>query len=175
MLVLRKISPLALLLLLSAGFSDPLKRSADRQVLRDIIRRQEQEKEALQERHHAELLAARGQTEHGDREAADGAPAPVPLDELALRDFVINGFVRLKPRLPLSFHDLIFNRTYAVLRDEFNHGNNILARLPQLRRLLADPVVDGALRSVLGPDYILHPHRYCHESHPAVQPWHKDT
>ena len=172
MVVLNKVSPWIVMLLLTSAICDPYKRSADRQILRDIIRRQEEEKEALQERHRAEVLAAR---DNDDSETADGVPKPVPLDESSLRDFVVNGFVRIKPQLPLSFHDLIFNRTYAVLRDEFNHGNNVLARIPQLRRLLADPVVDGALRSVLGPEYILHPHRYCHESHPAAQPWHKDT
>eukprot|EP00936_MAST-01D_sp_MAST-1D-sp1_P002736 g2736.t1 len=170
--VRNKLSQWIMMLLLSSAICDPYKRSADRQILRDIVRRQEQEKEALQERHRAEVLAAR---DNDDSEMDDRAPKPVPLDEFSLRDFVVNGFVRLNVQLPLSFHDLIFNRTYAVLRDEFNHGNNVLARIPQLRRLLADPVVDGALRSVLGPEYILHPHRYCHESHPAAQPWHKDT
>jgi hypothetical protein len=43
--------------------------------------------------------------------------------------------------------------------------------------VFADPVVRGALTSVVGPDYAVHPHRALHNNKPASdwQPMHKDS
>lgn len=53
-------------------------------------------------------------------------------------------------------------------------GDNLRARLPLLDRLLTDPAVDGALTSLVGPDYLVHPHSYCHRSSGRDQLFHQD-
>src|SRR5262249_4117076 len=54
--------------------------------------------------------------------------------------------------------------------------NNLLPRIPELSQIFADPNVAGALTSVLGPNFFLQPHRYCHLNAPgsAGQRLHRD-
>ena len=51
-----------------------------------------------------------------------------------------------------------------------------MPRVPQIGRVFEHPNVQGALTSLLGPDYILNPHRHCHLNPPgrSGQQWHKD-
>jgi hypothetical protein len=49
-------------------------------------------------------------------------------------------------------------------KNEGNPGNDILPQVPDLYQVLADPAVRGALTSLLGPEYIVHPHRHCHSN-----------
>ncbi|MEO2003685.1 MAG: HEAT repeat domain-containing protein, partial [Candidatus Poribacteria bacterium] len=50
---------------------------------------------------------------------------------------------------------------------EGNPGNNVLPRIPALREVYCHPVVDGALRSILGDGYYMPPHRHCHHNPPG--------
>jgi len=58
-----------------------------------------------------------------------------------------------------------------------NPGNNLLPRFSEVGDIIQNPVVRGALTSVVGPDYTIHPHRHCHFTYPGrkVQTWHKDS
>ena len=49
--------------------------------------------------------------------------------------------------------------------------------LPEFQLLFKDPIIHGALFSLLGPNYMLHPHRYIHDNPPKSggQAWHHDT
>ena len=49
--------------------------------------------------------------------------------------------------------------------------------MPELNQVFADPVVRGALTSVVGPDYVMHPHRALHNNLPGsdAQRIHKDS
>ena len=48
---------------------------------------------------------------------------------------------------------------------------------PEIQAVFSHPVVHGVLTSVLGPNYVMHPHRYCHLNRPGSdgQNFHKDT
>jgi hypothetical protein len=171
--------PLLLAALAAGVVGDPHQRSGERARVHALLARQKAEAADLAVRHERELRAVAASSERPtcDRSGDGGSAADdaVPLSAAQLQQFVVHGFVRLRPSLPPSYHARVFNRTQRVLRDEFNPGNNVLPRLPLLARLLDDPVLRGALASVLGEGYLLHAHRYCHESHPADQAWHKDT
>lgn len=99
------------------------------------------------------------------------------LNDEQMRHFLAYGYVKLKTELPASFHQAVYERTQAVFEKEGNPGNNILPRVPQIQRVFDDPVVRGALTSVLGPDYTMHSHRHPHISPAGGQGggWHKDS
>jgi len=99
------------------------------------------------------------------------------LDSIPVAQFVRNGFLTVKTSLPSAFHAEMRQRAGMVLDREGNWGNNILPRLPDLQQVLDDPAVRGALSTLLGPTYALHPHRYCHRNEPGstAQRLHKDT
>jgi HEAT repeat protein len=112
--------------------------------------------------------------QHTARAAAGGPPA---LGEDALHRFIRDGFITVHSTLPLEFHAEMRQRAGAILDREGNWGNNILPRLPELQCIFDDPPVAGALASLLGPTYAMHPHRYCHrnERGSTAQRLHKDT
>jgi HEAT repeat protein len=99
------------------------------------------------------------------------------LDDEAMARFVRDGYVMVQTGLPRSFHDDLRKQVEAVLDAEGNWGNNILPRVPELQHVWDDPVVHGALTSVLGPTYVGHPHRYAHLNVPGstAQRLHKDS
>ena len=98
------------------------------------------------------------------------------LDDEAMQGFVREGYVTVKSELPREFHD----RMHAAL-DPLDEGgprghNNLLPCVPELAHLLDEPVVRGALTSILGPAYYLHFHRHDHFTFPNdAQPLHKDS
>lgn len=102
--------------------------------------------------------------------------APRLLDDEAMQGFVREGYVTVKSELPREFHD----RMHAAL-DPLDEGgprghNNLLPCVPELAHLLDEPVVRGALTSILGSDYYLHFHRHDHFTFPNdAQPLHKDS
>src|SRR5260370_26220494 len=88
-----------------------------------------------------------------------------------MQRFVAHGYLLLQTQLPESFHQRIFERFDALVGDEakLNPGNNLLPAVPELTPIFADPVVRGALTSVVGPDYVMHPHRPLHNQIPASE------
>lgn len=103
--------------------------------------------------------------------------APVLLTDAQMRHFIAHGYVLLQTDFPEDFHAAMNARIEAVMRDEGNPGNNILPRAPEVQAVFRHPVIRGAVSSVLGPDYIVQPHRHCHYTEPGrkVQSWHKDS
>lgn len=94
----------------------------------------------------------------------------------AIRRFITDGYVQVNAGLPGEFHRDLYRRIETVLDEEGNPGNNILPRIPEIQRVFDQPAVRGALTSLLGPGYLMHPHRYCHLNKPGSsgQQWHKD-
>ena len=92
-----------------------------------------------------------------------------------MQRFIVEGYVTLKSNLPSDFHARMFD-ALETLDEGGPHGhNNLLPCVPELRVLLDEPVVAGALTSILGPDYYLHFHRHDHVNFPdSAQPLHKD-
>lgn len=99
--------------------------------------------------------------------------------------FLTDGYVVLQPaELSGAYHERMFGAV-ASLYDEGqrlggdrlhleHYGDNLLARRPEFAQLLECPTVVGALTSVLGEGYALHPHHYAHTSMPADQGFHQD-
>jgi len=98
------------------------------------------------------------------------------LDDAAMRRFIIEGYLVLKPDLPVDFHGRIYHRLEEVLAGG-NPGNNLLPRVSELQHVLDHPAVHGALTSLLGSDYYLHLHRHVHANPPGSkgQNLHKDS
>ena len=97
------------------------------------------------------------------------------LTDEQMRGFIVDGYVQVQTHLPASVHGAIFNRSESLFagtsdpRKDFdrNPQNNIVPMIPELRQVLEAPEVVGALTSILGPDYLLHPHRHCHPNYPV--------
>ena len=102
---------------------------------------------------------------------------PVPLSDEQLRAFIANGYLILRSSLPASYHRLVFERFDEVAGGIGHFGNNLLPLIPELIELFRDPVVTGALTSVLGESYAMHPHRALHKNPPGSdeQEFHKDS
>ena len=98
------------------------------------------------------------------------------LSDEEVQRFIADGCLTVQADYPPSFHAGIRDQIEAVFAKEGNPGNNILPRVPQIGRVFEHPNVRGALTSLLGPDYILNPHRHCHLNPPGRrgQQWHKD-
>ena len=106
-------------------------------------------------------------------------------DDERMSSYLRDGYVVLAPReLPASFHEEMFAAACAVHDDaraiggDSNHlqviGDNLRARIPDLDRLLDCDTVQGALTSVLGEGFVLHPHHFVHEATPNDQSFHQD-
>jgi len=102
---------------------------------------------------------------------------PALLTDEQMRQFVSHGYLILNTDFSADFHDAMSRNIRAVMNKEGNPGNNILPRVPEVQEVFRHPVISGALTSVLGPEYIMHPHRHCHFTEPGrkVQSWHKDS
>jgi len=105
--------------------------------------------------------------------------SPILLTDEQMQSFVANGYLCLQTTLPESFHRQIYDRFDAMIGGDanLNPGNNLLPACPEIGALFEDPAVTGALTSVLGTDYVMHPHRALHNNVPGspAQVMHKDS
>jgi len=101
------------------------------------------------------------------------------LTDAQMQRFLAHGYLCLTSSLPASFHQHIYERFDALVGDDTSRapGNNLLPAVPEIHDVFEDRVVKGALTSVLGPDYVMHPHRALHNNPPGsdAQPMHKDS
>lgn len=102
---------------------------------------------------------------------------PIPLTNEQLRQFIASGYLPLQSSLPPTYHRLIFERFDEIHQSHGHFGNNLLPLVPELGELFEDPVVKGALQTVLGTEYSMHPHRALHANPPGSpeQGFHKDS
>lgn len=98
------------------------------------------------------------------------------LSDSDVRQFITEGYLVVRTEKSSAFHRGVYDEIESVLEKEGNPGNNILPRIPVIQQVYDDPVIIGALTSLLGPNYLMHPHRYCHLNRPGSQgqTWHKD-
>jgi len=103
----------------------------------------------------------------------------IPLTPEQIHFFIVNGFLHLEPQpQDAALHASILEQATSLGAKKCGElANNILPAIPRAAELLASPAVDGALTSLLGPGYALHPHRFCHATvHGASsQTWHRDS
>jgi len=98
------------------------------------------------------------------------------LNDEQVQKFIADGYLQVQADYPDPFHKDVYQQIETVFDEEGNLGNNILPRIPQIGQVYEHPNVKGALTSLLGPGYIMNPHRHCHLNPPgrAGQKWHKD-
>jgi HEAT repeat protein len=105
--------------------------------------------------------------------------APLLLTDEQMQKFIAHGYLCLKTALPDSFHRHIYERFDKLIggAESNNPGNNLLPAVPELNEIFIDPVVTGALTSVVGSGYVMHPHRALHNNLPGsdAQNLHKDS
>ena len=104
-------------------------------------------------------------------------PSLALLSDEQIRRFIAQGFLVLKSRVPRDVNQSI-RRSLDESMDRLGDlGNNVYPQVPLLQEVFRDPVVRGALTSVLGPGYLMHAHRYAHRTAPGAEQrqWHKDT
>ena len=99
------------------------------------------------------------------------------LTDEQIRRWISHGYLVLQTDFPTEFHDALNARIDEVMESEGNPGNNFLPRVPEAQEVFKHPAIRGALTSVVGPGYMMHPHRHCHYTYPGrkVQSWHKDS
>ena len=98
------------------------------------------------------------------------------LSDEQVQQFIVDGYLNVQADYPKPFHDDVYGQIETVFEEEGNLGNNILPRIPKIGQVYEHPNVKGALTSLLGPGYIMNPHRHCHLNPPGRkgQSWHKD-
>ena len=99
------------------------------------------------------------------------------LTDKEMRDFITNGYVKVKTDFPPGFHANICQQLDAMFEETGNLGNNLLPAIPEIQEVFNHPIVHGAMQGVLGSDYVMHPHRYCHFNQQGSegQNFHKDS
>ena len=97
------------------------------------------------------------------------------LDDEAMQQFIMDGYIQLESSLPREIHHRIYSELGPLDEGGPRGHNNLLPCVPDLQLLLNEPIVVGALESLLGPNYYLHFHRHDHTNFPdSAQPLHKD-
>ena len=91
-------------------------------------------------------------------------PAPMLLTDAQVQAYLTNGYITVQTAHPPAVHQNIHQQIETLFATEGNPGNDILPKVPDLYQILRDPFVDGALQSLLGPSYLIHPHRHCHHN-----------
>ncbi len=99
------------------------------------------------------------------------------LTDEQMRDFITNGYVKVNTDLPPSFHENVCQQLDTMFEETGNLGNNLLPAIPEIQEVFDHPVTHGAMQGVLGSDYVMHPHRYCHFNQQGSegQNFHKDS
>ena len=99
------------------------------------------------------------------------------LNESQMQQFIVNGYVTVKADFPRPFHQSVYAQAQRIFSTQGNPGNGILPAIPELADLFSHPAVTGALTSILGPAYMMHPHRHCHLTPPrqSAQRHHQDS
>ena len=90
------------------------------------------------------------------------------LTDAQVQEFIVNGFLRLDPDVPKTLHNEIARDIeFAIEKENGSYGNNIVSRVPALWEILSSRRIDGALKSLLGDRYYVHPHRAIHINRPV--------
>ena len=97
------------------------------------------------------------------------------LNDEEIQNFIKNGYITVHPDLP-DVHEEIYRETAAIFEKEEDPRNHILQKIPALYQVFAHPTIRGVLTSLLGPNYMMHPHRHAHMKQPGQKggTWHQD-
>ena len=107
------------------------------------------------------------------------------LSEQQISSFFINGYLKVNLELDCEAHNTVYlqtDRLFQTLQPKANPHNNIVPMVPKLHDVLNDANLITALTSLVGQNYLIHPHRHCHTNFPKreasglrmLQAFHKD-
>lgn len=95
---------------------------------------------------------------------------PILLNDEQVQSFIVDGLLIF----PSGIDEAIDKDIHTLLQYSSKHegqlGNNVASRIPQMHDVLRAPAVAGALTSLLGHNYLVHPHRAVHKSTPIEIP-----
>jgi hypothetical protein len=96
------------------------------------------------------------------------------LNDDEILTFIMNGYHLLEVDFPDGFNDKVCKELEKL---EENPLDEIVTKVPLLNQVYEHPVVNGALKSILGDDYQLSGHRHWHckpPNSPSMN-WHQDS
>lgn len=99
------------------------------------------------------------------------------LDDEAMKRFVTQGYHLIELDFPLEFHESVCQQIDAAFERRGQPFDAILDEVPDLQKVWDNPIVRGALISIMGPDFTMNSHRHCHYTKPGDQGghWHQDS
>lgn len=117
--------------------------------------------------------------------SSDPTKPKVLLSDEQVHSFIRDGFLVLNPtesELPASLHAELYKAAVDLANEargrpnpHLTHfGDNLLARIPMISKVLSSPTVVGAVESVLGEKAVMHPHHFVHMATQNDQGWHQD-
>ena len=94
------------------------------------------------------------------------------LSDAQVQTFLRDGYIVISADSASSVHEKIAMQAkemmpFRVGDDDKNPNDRIDEVIPELAEVWGSDTVDGALRSLLGDDYIQHSHRHLHERLPG--------
>jgi hypothetical protein len=95
----------------------------------------------------------------------------------ATHDFIARGYLNVASELPGEAHLGLYRELVELQRRGEALENGVLWRVPGLAAVFDHPAMRAAITRLLGADYVMNPHTYCHLSRPgsAGHAWHKDS
>ena len=76
---------------------------------------------------------------------------PYLLDDDAIQQFIVEGYLQLQSDQPRDFHARMYEELEPLDETGPRGHNNLLPCVPELQNMLDEPKVVGALTSLLGP------------------------
>lgn len=113
---------------------------------------------------------------HGTGEPTGAVDAAAPaklLSDDQMKSYIQNGYVALPVAdMPPEWHVGLWQQCHDWLyRGEIQPQSDsrwVFPSIPDLSDVILSPTVRGALQSILGPDYVQHPHRTMHNYGPSM-------
>jgi hypothetical protein len=102
-----------------------------------------------------------------------GAKPAKLLSDDQMKSYIQNGYVALPVAdMPSEWHTGLWQKCHDWLyRGEIEPQDDarwVFPSIPELSDVVLSPTVRGALQSILGPDYVQHPHRTMHNYGPSM-------
>jgi hypothetical protein len=97
------------------------------------------------------------------------------LSDVDVQTFIRDGFIVLNCQNDFNpeLHEKIADASKAIFKNgekQKNPDDDVHKAIPEVLEVWSSPTVDGALRSLLGDEYIMHSHRHLHERLPGMDP-----
>ena len=93
------------------------------------------------------------------------------LTERQVKDFLVDGVLIIQvDDMPREWHEAFYAKALEISQQR---GHGRWGEMPEITEVCRTPSVRGALTSILGRDYVMHPHRALHTASTGDQGFHK--